>query len=191
MFSRYCCPPILWTLLDDYEVAQCNHINRSLHHETQKELAIRRSKRASFIFELFYVPTFSLFTTEKTLRHDLDRHVRVLFRLLPELFVFLHEHDIMHLDLSMVYSHSKHAYVMIMSHNELADTARSIFDYVKSHHSIQYFQYSIFSPILTMEMVEDIVHHHPLLTVRAMRRRTFKPSTVLYANAYHTSQNLE
>jgi hypothetical protein len=70
---------------------------------------------------------------------------------------------------------------MIMSHDEMAQIAHSIFDYVKSHHSIQYFQYNLFSPILTMEMVEDIVHHHPLLTIRAMRRQTFKPSTVLYS----------
>lgn len=185
----YQLPPIIWSMFEDNEIAECNRINRSIHHETNKEIIQRRAKKADFIMNLFYIPSYSLFTTEKSLRHDLEQHARTIFRLIPELLVFLHEHDIHHIDFSMIYSQAKKTYVRIMSDSEMEENIRIIFDYVKLHPNIQYFQYSLFSPILTIEMVEDLIKHHSTLTICAMRRRQFKPTTVLYAS--QASQKLK
>lgn len=181
LFHVYYCPPELWRLVGDYELSQCNLLNRSLYHETRTELMQRRAEKAQEVLNFFYIPSFSLFSTNKGLHSDIEYYARVLFRILPELFIFLHEHEVHYIDFSMIYSTSKKSYINLLSLDELRDMADLVFYYVKHHHYIQYFQYALFKPILTTEMVNDIIDHHPILKICAMRRQATKPSTVLYA----------
>lgn len=190
MFHNYCCPPVLWDLLDHYELSQMNRANRSLSNETNKIMKKRRAEKAAELMNLFYVPSFCLFSTEKSLRRNLETEIRSLLRLLPELMHFLQHHEIHYLDLSTVYSHAKRSVIQVVPSSELTAIAEHIFNYVKHNPEIHYFNYSLFTPILTTQMVEDIVSHHPVLTLCAMRRRHAKPSTVLYGRAYPYTQNL-
>jgi len=196
--STHQLPPHLSSFLEPRDVFELCCINRSTHSQIKDHLHERKKDFSNKLIEYFYYNNMSKkITIARRYDNEYYKNVRLLFQFLPELFQFIHDQQIVSIDLSCLNSYGGHPecpYKMlaITSEKEIKAVARHLLDLIAANQTLTACNIGLFEWVLDRDDVHSAVEYHPkmdYLSIRASCATTYfsKPPTTLYRSKKHNT----
>lgn len=150
-------PPPLFEFLSLPTLLELSVVNQQLHLETQPVLQKNKRLQSEQVISYFHFPIHMISISPQSMHFHFQKYMNRLFYFMPELFSYLHLHQITHLDFSYPFHH--------LAYPRRQQLINQIIDLIETNQTLTYCNLSLFQDDINPHRLKQAVSKHPTLNI--------------------------
>jgi len=163
--SHYVFPLGILELLNDVDLIELSCTSRRAQNDTAHLIVARKKRTIQRIMNYFHTPGGIIFSLHRHYMDDFELHIRRLFKMIPEWFQYIEDHDIAYLDISNPF-HTSFTPRLIASRilsSRVTATCEDFMNHLSQNTTLSYCNLGLLHHFISRYRVEQAVAHHPTM----------------------------
>ena len=142
-----------------------------MHIEASTALSEHKNSESKKIIKFFHHSTPMISIASKHFSSYSQKYIEKLFFFIPELFVYIQQFEITHLQLDL--KHIYHDHDCCCNHFRMANFGKQLIDHIGMNRTLIYCDLGMFQNVIDFELLKQSVQNHPTLKSIDISRSNF------------------